>query len=421
MKRWILLLVVIILMQSGCANRPEESNITLKVLYFDTDEFMTKYGNVFHTKFPNIDFEVIPLSDYYKEGLSEDALKQLIKSEQPDLVYVEETFFDSIISEGLLVSLDPYLNKSGDFKIEEINPHLLGYLRLKGQGEIYALTPTFSAKALFYNKTLFDQYGVDHPIDRMSWGEVFKLASTITNYAQNKSDFAGLFYDKNLFDMAVDMASSQGVRYVDPKGSNATINTSSWENILGPLVEGTKAGSLKTRENINQMEVNPENFLFSSGNIAMTVDYSYLMDDLLKADFEWDIVTAPVDPAYSKSASAIMPNELFGIYSGSSKVEQSWKFIQHINGPEFANIYQMSNDYSVLLSREGYNNHIDKNWESFYNIAPSDTPSNPLSAEQDEMIFKIANQKLWEAIDSDDNIKELLSSMESEIQNIIQQ
>ncbi|RCX18536.1 ABC-type glycerol-3-phosphate transport system substrate-binding protein [Fontibacillus phaseoli] len=421
MKRWILLLVVIILMQSGCKYRPEESNITLKVLYFDTDEFMTKYGNVFHTKFPNIDFEVIPLSEYYKEGLSEDILKQLIKSEQPDLIYVEESFFDAIISEGLLVSLDLYLNKSSDFKMEEINPHLLDYLRLKGQGEIYALTPTFSGKALFYNKTLFDQYGLDYPVDQMSWGDVFKSASMITNYAQNKSDIVGLFYDKNLFDMAVDMASSQGVRYVDPKGGKATINTSSWENILSPLLEGIKTGSLKTRENINQIEDSPEDFPFIFGKIAMTVDYSYLMEDLFKADFEWDMVTAPVDPAYTKSASAIMPNELFGIYSGSSKLEQSWKFIQYINGPEFANTYQMGDDYSVLLSRQGYNNHIDKNWESFYNIAPSDTPNNPLSAEQDQKIFKIANQKLWEAINNDANIKDLLSSMENEIQNIIGQ
>ncbi|MBA9083870.1 multiple sugar transport system substrate-binding protein [Fontibacillus solani] len=418
MKRWSLLLIVIILI-SGCMNRAEEKDLTLRVLYFDSDEFMAKYGGVFHAKYPNINFEVIPLSSYYKEGLSENTLKQLIKSEQPDLVYIDETFFESIISEGVLVDLNPYINNSRDFKIEEINSNLLEYLRSKGQGKIFALSPTFSAKALFYNKTLFDQYGVDYPNDGMSWDNVFKLASTITNSAQNRSDFVGLFYDDTLFGMAVDMAASQGVRYVDTRGKNATINTSSWENILNPILEGAIAGTLKTRENINEIEVNPGSFPFTSGSIAMTVDYSYLIDDLLDADFEWDIVTAPVDPAYSKSASAISPNALFGIYSGSDKVEQSWRFIQYINGSEFAKTYQMSNNYSVLLSREGYNKSIGKNLESFYNIAPLEVLNIPLSLEQSEEIFKTINQELWGAINNDISMKELLSSMQQEIQTII--
>ncbi|WP_334074038.1 MULTISPECIES: ABC transporter substrate-binding protein [Paenibacillus] len=419
MKRWIVILVVIMLMQSGCANRPVERDVTLRVLYFDTDEFMTKYGNVFSAKHPNIDFEVIPLSDYYKQGLSEKTLKQLIKTEQPDIVYVEETFFDSIISEGMLVKLDPYINKSRNLKIEEVNPNLLEYLRSKGQGNIYALTPTFSAKALFYNKRLFDQYGVDYPVDGVSWEDVFKLATTITKSATNKSDFVGLYYDKTLFGMAVDIAASQGVRYIGTAGSQATINTSSWENVLGPILEGAKAGTLKTRESINKIEENPGNFPFTSGNIAMTVDYSYLMDDLLNADFEWDVVTAPVDPAYSKSASAILPNALFGIYSGSSKMEESWKFIEYINGSEFANTYQSSNDFSVLLSRDGYYSQLNKNWKAFYSITPSDIPNIPISTEQNDEIFKIANQQLWKAINDDINMKELLSSLQNEIQTII--
>jgi len=77
MKKTITFLLVVILL-SGCAVKPAKEKVTLKVLYNSSDEFMNKYGIIYLASTANIDFEVIPLESYLKNGITEEQYLKLL-------------------------------------------------------------------------------------------------------------------------------------------------------------------------------------------------------------------------------------------------------------------------------------------------------------------------------------------------------
>ncbi|MDG0873339.1 extracellular solute-binding protein [Paenibacillus thiaminolyticus] len=42
---------------------------------------------------------------------------------------------------------------------------------------MYGLSPTFVSSAVYYNKDLFEQYGVTPPQDKMTWEQLLDLAA----------------------------------------------------------------------------------------------------------------------------------------------------------------------------------------------------------------------------------------------------
>lgn len=287
MKKMLIVFVLLTIILSGCFSNTGTEPVTLKVVYDSQEEFMNKYGDMYRVKHPNIEFEVIPLSQYYKEGLSGEIYNTIVETQKPDLLYGFD--LESYSTEGKLIDLEPFVTK--EFS-KSINQYILEYLRFKGSGRLYALSPTFAGKALFFNKTIFDQ-----------------------GYIRTQSDIS---------------------------------------NLGNPYNDG---GS------------------FAKGQAAMTVDYSYLLNDLKHVNFKWDIVTIPVDPVKQGSISAIQPNAVFAISATSKKVEESWKFIEFIHSEQYARTLQKSGSYFVLPAREGLTTKFnDINLKAFYSVPPMDEP-----------------------------------------------
>lgn len=72
MKKMLIVFVLLTLILLGCFNNTRAEPVTLKVVYESQEEFMNKYGNMYRAKHPNIEFEIISLSQYYKEGLTRE-------------------------------------------------------------------------------------------------------------------------------------------------------------------------------------------------------------------------------------------------------------------------------------------------------------------------------------------------------------
>lgn len=98
---------------------------------------------------------------------------QLIGDTAPDIVLHQGAAADGV--SGLVVSLDPYLEKpnpymDGNVKwIDTFYPGPLEILKQNGDGKNYAISPDQVETAVFYNKEIFEKAGVQPPTTWAEW------------------------------------------------------------------------------------------------------------------------------------------------------------------------------------------------------------------------------------------------------------
>ncbi|MCP1306690.1 ABC transporter substrate-binding protein [Paenibacillus tyrfis] len=211
------LLLCFICLATGCSGiKPEDTGMKLKVFYHDKRSFNDIYGKLFTSQNPHVEIEVVSLNDYYKKGFSEEGYRELVKKEQPDLIF--NFNLPSFVEDGMQIDLEPLLKKSKDVNLERMNKNMTAYLRNKGGGRLYGLSPTFQSKALFYNKTLFDQFGIPYPTDHMSWVEVLQLAERFVKSERNAGKMYGYHHNtRHAFWLVKDVAETEGLSLTDAK------------------------------------------------------------------------------------------------------------------------------------------------------------------------------------------------------------
>ncbi|NEN83655.1 extracellular solute-binding protein [Paenibacillus elgii] len=378
-KRLKLLLCLICLLTGCTGMKPEDKATKLKVFYHDKQSFYKIYGKLFTAQNPHVEIEVVSLDDYYKKGFSMEGYRELVKKEQPDLIFNFD--LQSFVEDGMLVDLEPLLKKSKDVNLERMNKNMTAYLRNKGGGRLYGLSPTFQSKALLYNKTLFDQFGIRYPTDHMSWEEVFQLAARFAKAERNNGSAYGYYHNiSHPFRLVQNIAETEGLSLTDTAGQKIMINAPSWRRIMDMVISRTKEGTVY----INQPgDMQKGNLLlenpFTQGRAAMTVEYSYELEYLSNVDFEWGIATEPVNPATPDRSTSLTPNNLFGIYSGSKNIDGAWQLLEYIHSEKFAKLNSRVGSHGSLPAYIDSTQKKDNNMEAFYKLYPQDayTPSVP--------------------------------------------
>ncbi|MCZ4149055.1 ABC transporter substrate-binding protein, partial [Escherichia coli] len=110
-----------------------------------------------------------------------ESIKKIMTGDNPvDGVVADTSTIRSLIQENMLKQLDPLMQED-KFDTSDIVPSVLEGIKDIGDQSIYALTPTFSSSALFYNKAIFQKAGVEPPTDNMTWDDIFNLATRVTS------------------------------------------------------------------------------------------------------------------------------------------------------------------------------------------------------------------------------------------------
>ena len=120
---------------------------------------------------PNIDitFETFPQQQYY-----EKIRMQLSGGEGYDLFTGQ---LDNMVDTGIIAPLDQYIKDSG----MDVSGYGSMYDTYKYEGKVMSLPYRKSNWMLYYNKTLFDEKGVEYPSDDMTWDEFRELALKMTS------------------------------------------------------------------------------------------------------------------------------------------------------------------------------------------------------------------------------------------------
>lgn len=402
----------------GCTKEKATEEITtLTVLYHNERQFFQAYGAAFITKYPNYSIQVVELDPLYKKGLSQQAYMELIDAEKPDILY--NFNLRSLINEGKLINLEPYTRKSKILNVANMNPNIVSYLRLNGDGNLFALTPTFQGKGLFYNKQLFDKYGIKYPTDFMTWEELLTVAKKFPKEANDSGKALFGYYHRadHPYWIVREMAETNKVEYADMEGKTVTIHSNEWKRMFDAVVAAYRNGSIKMNDNsdpfhTDSVRTNP----FSQGNAAMMVDYSYQVEYLKDIGFEWGVVTAPVHANFPNQGASISANSLFGIHASSANVEAAWKLIEYIASEEYAKSNAKSGISRGLSIYEKYEQTEGVLLDSFYKLAPQDAVNLSTPFSFNNQFNTMIEQEMTQVINGNKGLDEMLSELQHSAQ-----
>lgn len=392
---------------SKAADPQQEKVLRIGVLYggYDDSYFRQQYTDVYEFTH-NVRIEVVPAIDqsqYRYQDYSQpyvqpdylDSMKKIMTGSNPvDVVVTDTSVLNQLIKENMVKQLDPMIQED-KFDTSDFVPAVIDGIKDLGEGSLYALTPSFSSSALFYNKKLFTDAGVEPPTDNMTWDDIFNLARRLAK-GEGKDRVYGFAFSRYIgsdpfWDMQSNYVNSLQLKTFDDKAETMTVNTPQWTKVWETISKLAKDKIIPdSNSGMMDGEWNPvTSDLFLSGKVAMTIGENYYVNEITDANnnaskiknftpVDWDVVTVPVHPEKPGIGGSIWLSNTFAINSAAPNAETAWDFIKFINGEDWAKLKSRSNSYE-MLARKSYiqpKMGLDYNIQAFYLLKPT-PPTDP--------------------------------------------
>lgn len=407
------------MMEQSMTELPDP-NRPLRVLYFPNEkEFMKRYGNLFLTKYPGLSIEVISLHDFYIRARTDDMeqldqhFREFLDRTKPDIISGLNLNF--LIKNNRLTDLEPYIKNAPGVRLDKMNPNVLSELRSAGEGKLYALSPSFAASVLYYNKTMFDKYNLPYPTVDSTWTEVLQLANRFPpQNLQGEKIYSLLYEGITPFDLLQRISARHNLLFTDSIGRRVDIQTEPWIRLTSAILTGHQNENFLFGPMGHPTE-NPLIKHFQDGKAAMifeTVNTFKIMEHASSPPlFEWDIVSEPGDPSAVYDGE-IRINNPFSIHVQSDRKEDAWKFISFIAGEELARQNMVSDVFSGLSVYEEHNRPTTKNIKAFYETTRQ-KPSVYKHPDEFQMIFStLFEESFNEAVKNGENAEALLGKLQ---------
>lgn len=228
-----------------------------------------------------------------------------------------------------------------DYKINtaDFDAQTIQYIKDFSDGNMYGI-PGGSAiiHSLFYNKTLFNQFGVPYPKDGMTWTEMMDLAARMTRMDNGKQIY-GFTTSTNI----VLGVNQLGANYVDRKTNKPTLSSDPrWRSYMDILFNNA---ALNNAYRANNKAFSGGTARLVEGDTAMlvfNVGISLATKELAQNLIDWDMVAMPSFAEAPRTGSPIQAN-IYGITSQTRDKEAAMEIIAEI----------VSENRMIELARKG--------------------------------------------------------------------
>lgn len=251
-------------------------------------------------------------------GYSDAIMAAITSNSLPDVFTADGVTIAQYADAGNLTPLDDYFtaDELGDFSPSIIQQGTY-------QGKLYALGCFDSSVGLFYNKTMFEEAGIEPATKENPWtlAQLKEAAAKLTTAnpvkcADDPSEHYGIIMgldtrDETLIFFFLPLIQSQGINVIDADGvqvdgylnSDAAVNALTW---IQSMADEGFAATEKLENG------------FPLGYSAMAISGSWEPANLAKYDIDWGLMPMPV---YDENSTAVSPCG-------------SWTFVMSSNCPE---------------------------------------------------------------------------------------
>jgi len=291
---------------SGWGGNPEETKLLKETL------------DAFEDKYPNIKVNHDVISDQYMDVMQ----TRLIGGEAADVFYLDAFEAPSLIEAGVLEPLDDYVTE--DFDVADFEEPMLE--AFQKDGVTYGFPKDYSTLALFYNKTMLEEAGVEVPTTFEEFREAAKKLTKGT-------DVYGFGAAPELARMYFVGESNGGKIVTD---NQASFGDDKVIEALQPIVD---------MRNIDKSAAQPSEVgsgwggeMFGQGKAAMVIEGNWTIPFVDENFPELDYGTAEV-PTINGEQGTMAYTVAYVMNKDSEKKDASWKLIEFLTGKEGMEIW----------------------------------------------------------------------------------
>lgn len=260
----------------------------------------------------------------------------------PDVFIMHSNEIAKYAENDMLLDLTDYIAQSDKIDMSKY-PQDIVSLYQNEDGAQLGIPKDIDTVALWYNKTMFDEAGLAYPDDTWTWEDVAAAAQKLTKDDGSQYGFAvspdndqggyyNIIYDYGGYVLSDDQQTSG----FDQQG---TIDG------LTVLMDMEKNGYMPPYTTLVE---NGDCTLFMSGQVAMTLQGSWKVNDLTNNDYvkeNCDVVIKPMGP--NNVRTTIYNGVAWAAPANSDDPETAWKVIEYLGSQE---AQQMQSDLGVMMS-----------------------------------------------------------------------
>ncbi|TMV48949.1 extracellular solute-binding protein [Paenibacillus mesophilus] len=340
----------------------------------NVEQFDSKYGNDLRKKFPNYTIKYIPDA----KGTS---LPELMAANQRvDILYnVLDAALQPLIEYNLQYDMTD-LAKKHQVDLTVFEPTVIDAIRNSSGGKLYMLPTENQVLVLFYNKGIFDKFGVPYPKDGMTWDEANEVAKKLTRREGDKQ-YLGIF---NAAPAIMFKTNQFSEPYLDPKTGKSTFERESWKKLIQTLFLDP-AKSQGYAERIAELKRMPNRLDFTNTQEIAMFAFQYgfplaVPKDLEKID--WDLVSLPTfkeQPGIGSQSASVS----IGITSIAKNKDAAMEVIKYLTSAEYQmeiskkGVMSARTDEAIKKAFAQDSPNKGKNWKAVYynKIAPISSKS----------------------------------------------
>lgn len=291
----------------------------------------------FHATHPHIRVFYTPDPENFEEKM----LADMQAGTAPDVFQACCGFFPILAQEGYTLDLRPYVAADLDqATIDDWDPAQYQALFAK-DGRQYGLPKYHGALALYYNKDIFDEYGLDYPDGNWDHDDYLAAMKRLTrdHDGDGQIDLWGSMLDVS-WDRIQVHANGWGGHFVDPDDPTHCLMC---EPEALAAMEWIRARMWDDRVMATPLDVQNMSTrqAFIAERVAMVEDGSWALKDILAgANFRVGVVPFPAGPVRRVTLAT---TDGFAIYAGTKYPDAAWELLKFLVDQDYGRAMARAN------------------------------------------------------------------------------
>ena len=255
-------------------------------------------------------------------------------------------------------------------------PHIVDTVTF--DGEQWGIPVAFSTKALFWNKGLFEEAGLDPETPPATWDEMYEDAKAVTDNTDARGfGLVAKTFDNTMHQFMHWVYTNDG-SVIDADG-NITMDS---PQVLEAL-EAVKKMVPVSEEGPTAYEQNELIDLFNDGKIAM-IEQGPWMRNRINDGIEWGVAPLPLGPSAQGPGTLLITDSL-AVFQGSGVEDAAISLAKFLTNPENQFYYEKTQGLTPLRPVPGVEEIVaeDPTWQPFLDGISNGGPE-PLFTEYKE-------------------------------------
>lgn len=241
--------------------------------------------------------------------------------DMPDVFWMHSNEAVKYMSNGILLDITDKVNSSDKLEMDKFPQDLKDMYTY--DGKIYAVPKDMDTIAMWYNKTMFDEAGIDYPTDDWTWDDFYDIAKKLTKDDGSQYGFA--MNPSNEQDTWMNIVYTMGGTIIKDDGTSGfdDPNTIKAMEFVDKLVKEVCPPA-------NTMSETGTDVLFQSGKVAMIAQGSWMVPGFKENEYlveNCDVVRLPKD-ATSKESVSLYNGLGWAASAGTSMPDEAFQLIE---------------------------------------------------------------------------------------------